>query len=202
MQSTIQAPTPSPLLSIAGFRKITPKQSHSLIDSGIIYEGEPVELLEGYLVEKGMRNPPHDGAVTRVSARLPRLLPGGWILRVQCATSLKESEPEPDGAVVRGDETSYDSRLPEASDFGIAIEVSDSTLAFDRLDKGRIYARAGIPEYWILNIPDRQIEVYTQPNSAADIPHYSNRGVHPHGSTFTFQLDGQTITLAVADFLP
>ncbi|MFO0806519.1 MAG: Uma2 family endonuclease [Gemmataceae bacterium] len=202
MPSTLQAQTPSSLLSVAGFRKITPKQYHKLMDSGIIYEGEPIELLEGYLVEKGMRNPPHDGAVTRLSARLPRFLPGAWILRVQCAISLNDSEPEPDGAVVRGDETSYDTRLPEASDFGIVIEVSDSTLAFDRLDKGRIYARAGIPEYWIINIPDRQIEVYTQPDVAADPPKYASRVAHPHGSAFTFQLDGQVVSITVADFLP
>ena len=202
MQSTIPVPTPSSLLSVAGFRKITPKQYHKLIDSGIIYEGEPVELLEGYLVEKGMRNPPHDGGFRRLTSRLPRLLPAGWVLCVQCAISLKDSEPEPDGAVVRGDETSYDSRLPEASDFGIAIEVSDSTLAFDRQDKGRIFARAGIPEYWIINIPDRQIEVHTLPNEKADPPHYASRAVFPHGSTLAFQLDGQTVQLAVADFIP
>ncbi len=202
MQSTIQTPTPSSLLSVAGFRKFTPTQYHKLIDSGVIYEGEPVELLEGYLVEKGVRNPPHDGGIRRLSNRLPRLLPAGWFLSVQCAISLTDSEPEPDGAIIRGDETSYDSRLPEASDFGIAIEVSDSTLAFDRQDKGRIYARAGIPEYWIINIPERQIEVHTLPNETADPPHYSSRAVYPHDSTLAFQLDGQTAQLAVADFLP
>lgn len=202
MPTTLQTQTPSSLLSVAGFRKITPKQYHSLIDSGIIYEGEPIELLEGYLVEKGMRNPPHDGGIRRLSNLLPRLLPPGWTLSVQCAISLKDSEPEPDGAVIRGDETSYDTRLPEASDFGIAIEVSDSTLAFDRSDKGRIYARAGIPEYWIINIPDRQIEVYTQPNSTAALPHYAGRALHPHGSAFTFQLDGQSVSITVADFIP
>jgi Uma2 family endonuclease len=202
MQSTIQAPTPSSLLSVAGFRRITPKQYHALIDSGIIYEGEPVELLEGLVVKKSRRGPRHDGAATRLMNRLPGLLPAGWMLSVQCAISLNDSEPEPDGAVVRGDETSYDSRLPEAADFGIAIEVSDSTLAFDRSDKGRIYARAGIPEYWIINIPDRQIEVYTQPNSTAALPHYAGRAVYSHGSLLTFQLNGQAIQLVVADFLP
>jgi Uma2 family endonuclease len=202
MPSTLQAQTPSSLLSVAGFRKITPKQYHKLMDSGIIYEGEPIELLEGYLVEKGMRNPPHDGAVTRLGYYLQRLLPAAWILRVQCAISLKESEPEPDGAIVRGGPTSYDTRLPEASDFGIVIEVSDSTLAFDRSDKGRIYARAGIQEYWIINIPDRQIEVYTQPDVAADPPKYASRVVHQHGSAFAFQLDGQVVSINVADFLP
>jgi len=200
MPSTTQVP--SSLLSVVGLRKFTPRQYHTLGDIGVIREGEPVELLEGYLVEKGRRGSRHDGGATRLSYRLPRLLPAGWVLFVQCAISLTDSEPEPDGAVIRGDETSYDTRLPEASDFGIVIEVSDSTLAFDRSDKGRIYARAGIPEYWILNIPDRQIEVHTQPNSTAEIPHYVNRAEHPHGSTFTFHLDGHAITPAVADFIP
>lgn len=195
--------SPPPLLSMAGFVTFTPEQYHKLIDSGVIQEGEPVELLEGYLVEKPMRNPPHDGALTRLTYRLPPRLPPGWVTRIQCAVSLADSEPEPDGAVVRGDDTSYDARLPTASDFGVVVEVSDSSLAFDRRDKGRIYARAGIPVYWVVNIPDRRVEVYTDPDPAANPPAYRTRTDHTTGDAVPLFLDGQAAGgVPVSDLLP
>jgi Uma2 family endonuclease len=203
MNATTRPASPPPLLSAAGFKKFTPAQYHALIHSGIIMEGEPVELLEGYLVEKGMRNPPHDGAVTRLTNRFSRRLPPNWVGRFQCAVSLGESEPEPDGAVVRGDDTSYDTRLPTASDFGIVIEVSDSTLAFDRRDKGRIYARAGIPVYWIINVAERQIEVYSDPDPAANPPVYRTRTDYLPGAAAPITLGGVVAgTIAVNDLLP
>lgn len=186
---------------MAGFKRFTPAQYHALIHSGIIQEGEPVELLEGFLVEKGMRNPPHDGAVTRLTNRLPRRLPADWVTRIQCAISLGESEPEPDGAIVRGDDTSYDTRLPSASDFGIVIEVSDSTLVFDRRDKGRIYARAGIPAYWIVNVADKQIEVYSDPDTNANPPAYKTRTDYKPGDAVPITLDGQLAGIVPASEL-
>ncbi|HXD85363.1 MAG TPA: Uma2 family endonuclease [Urbifossiella sp.] len=188
MSAGMQAPTS--LLSIGGFRRFTASQYHKLIDTGIIYEGEPVELLEGYLVEKGIRNPPHDGAITRLTNLLPPLLPPGWITRIQCPISLGPSEPEPDGAVVRGNYSSFDHRLPLAADFGIDIEVSDSTLSFDRGDKGRIYSRTGIPVYWIVNVAERQIEVYSDPDSASNPPAYLTRTDYKPGQDVPILLDG------------
>ena len=112
------------------------------------------------------RNPPHDAALQKGMKKWLRLLPPGWDLCVQSAVTLTESEPEPDFAVVRGDETAYLTRHPNAADIGLVVEVSDSALPGDRDDKGRIYAQAGIPCYWIVNINDRQIEVYTAPSGA------------------------------------
>ena len=202
MNATTRAASPPPLLSLAGFKRFTPAQYHALVHNGIIQEGEPVELLEGYLVEKGMRNPPHDGSVTRLTNRLPHRLPTGWVTRIQCAISLSDSEPEPDGAVVRGDDTSYDARLPTAPDFGIVIEVSDSTLAFDRRDKGRIYARAGIPVYWIVNVADRQVEVYMNPDTTANPPAYTTRTDYAPGNAVPITLDGAAAgTIAVSDLI-
>jgi Uma2 family endonuclease len=202
MSTPARPASPPPLLSVAGFRKFTPEQYHKLIDSGIVMEGEPIELLEGYMVEKAMRNPPHDGSVTRLTNRLPRRLPAGWVTRIQCAVSMTDSEPEPDGAVVRGDDTSYDTRLPAPADFGIIIEVSDSSLAFDRRDKGRIYARAGIPVYWIVNVADRQVEVYSDPDAAANPPAYRTRTDYRPGDAVPITLDGKVVgTIPVSDLL-
>lgn len=201
--ATTGTQSPTPLLSVAGFRKLTPAQYHKLIDTGIIMEGEPIELLEGYMVEKAVRNPPHEMSLRRLTARFPRLLPPGWFVQVQGAIALGESEPEPDGAVLRGDETTCDGRLPTAADVAALIEVSDSTLAFDRRDKGRIYARAGIPVYWIINIPERQIEVYTNPDPAANPPAYTTRTDYIISDAVPVVLDGGTVaTIPVADLIP
>ncbi len=196
-------PTPLSLMAVAGFRRLTVAQYHKMLDAGILMEGERVELLEGYLVEKHVRNPPHDGAVTRLINRLPRHIPAGWVARFQCAVTFTESEPEPDGAIVRGDLTTYDSRHPAPGDFGIVIEVSDSSLAFDRREKGRIYARAGIPVYWVVNVADRQVEVYTDPQPAAAPPAYAARTDYLPGQDVPIVLDGRIVAaVPAADLLP
>src|SRR5437764_11230931 len=152
--------------TVAGFRRFTVSEYHRLIELGILTEDDNLELLDGYLVHKTSRNPPHDAAIQKGLKKWLRLLPPGWDLRVQSAITLTESEPEPDFAIVRGDETVYVSRHPAAADIGLVVEVSDSTLPGDRDDKGRIYARAGLQCYWIVNLNDRQIEVYTAPSGA------------------------------------
>ena len=202
MNATTRPASPPSLLSLAGFKRFTPAQYHTLILSGIIQEGEPIELLEGYLVEKGMRNPPHEMSLRRLTARLPRHVPG-WFLQIQGAIALGESEPEPDGVLLRGDETACDGRLSTVADMGLIIEVSDSTLAFDRRDKGRIYARAGIPEYWIVNVVDRQAEVYADPDTAADPPAYRTRTDYRPGQDVPVALDGAVVAvLPASDLIP
>ncbi len=202
MNATTRPPSPPPLLSLAGFKQFTPAQYHKLIDSGVIMEGEAVELLEGYLVEKGMRNPPHEMSLRRMTARLPRHAPG-WFLQVQGAIALGASEPEPDGVLLRGDETTCDGRIPTVADIGLVIEVSDSTLAFDRRDKGRIYARVGIPVYWIINVVDRQIEVYTNPDATANPPAYRTRTNYAITDAVPVVLDGVAAgTIPVSELLP
>src|SRR5438128_1194075 len=137
--------------TMAGFRRFSVAEYHRLIQTGILTEDDNLELLEGYLVCKMSRNPPHDATIQKATKRLFRVLPAGWDLRIQSAVTLPDSEPEPDFAVVRGDETAYRAHHPGPPDVGLVIEVADSTLPGDRDDKGRIYARAGIPTYWIVN---------------------------------------------------
>jgi Uma2 family endonuclease len=127
--------------TMAGFRRFSVAEYHRLIQLGILTEDDNLELLEGYLVHKMSRNPPHDAAIQKGNKKWLRLLPAGWDLRVQSAVTLSDSEPEPDFAIVRGDEAAYATRHPTAADVGLVVEVSDSTLPGDRDDKGRIYAR-------------------------------------------------------------
>jgi Uma2 family endonuclease len=170
---------------------------------GFLTEDDAVELLEGCLVLKKPRNPPHDGTLHWVHKRVAKVLPQGWDLRVQSAVRLSDSEPEPDVAIVREDPAGYTMRHPTAADVGLLIEVSDSSLAGDRTDKGRIYACAAIAHCWILNLVDRQVEVYASPTGPTAMPVYSQRQDYRLGQTVMLTLDGRAIAdIAVQDLLP
>jgi Uma2 family endonuclease len=188
---------------MAGFRRFSVAEYHRLIELGILTEDDNLELLEGYLVHKMSRNPPHDAAIQKGTKKWLRLLPPGWDLRVQSAITLTESEPEPDFAIVRGDENLYVSRHPIPAHIGLVVEVSDSTLPGDRDDKGRIYAGAGISCYWIVNLNDQQVEVYTSPSGLVPDPRFGNRVDHRAGDNISLVLEGTTvIQVAVQDLLP
>jgi Uma2 family endonuclease len=187
----------------AGFRRFSVPEYHRLIELGVLTEDDNLELLEGYLVHKMSRNPPHAAALQKGNKKLLRLLPAGWDLRVQSAITLPESEPEPDFAIIRGDENAYLMRHPTASDVGLVVEVSDSSLLGDRDDKGRIYAHAGIPCYWIVNINDRWIEVYTSPSGPVADPKFAQRVDHRPGDNISLVLGNDApILVAVQDMLP
>src|SRR5579872_4886321 len=113
---------------MAGFRRFSVAEYHRLIELGILTEDDNLELLEGYLVHKMARNPPHDGTMHQVLDVLGAHLPVGWKARTQSALTLSDSEPEPDLAVVRKDANGYRTRHPSPADAGLLIEVSDSTL--------------------------------------------------------------------------
>jgi Uma2 family endonuclease len=113
------------------------------------------------------------------------------------------SEPEPDVAVVRGNRRDYLERHPEPRETGILVEVPDSTLRHDRGFKKRIYARDRTPVYWIVNLVDRQVEVYTDPTGPADVPDYRQRQDYKPGEDVPVVIDGQEVgRIPVAELLP
>jgi Uma2 family endonuclease len=156
-------------------RRFTVDEYHRMLEKGILGEGDPIELLEGWLVFKMGRNPPHDLVLTLAEEEVGNLLPDDWFRRIQMAITTPDSEPEPDLAVVRGPRRRYGSRHPGPQDIAFLAEVADATLQSDRLVKGRIYARANIPIYWILNIPDAIVEVYTDPTGPIPSACYRSR---------------------------
>lgn len=200
----IATPPQLPLLGTqAGFRRFSVPEYHKLTEIGVLTEDDNLELIEGYLVLKMSRNPPHDGTIQIEAQAIQAALPAGWTVRVQCAVTLPDSEPEPDIAVVRGNVRSYIARHPGINDIGALIEVADSTLTGDRLDKGRIYARASVPIYWIVNLIDRQIEVHEQPSGPTAAPAYAKVTTYRLGDLIPLVLDGNQITtFAVQDLLP
>ena len=188
---------------LAGFKRFTVAEYQNLVRTGAVAEDDDLELIEGYLVYKMGHNPPHDGTLYAVQDILVGFAARGWVYRTQMAFTLPDSEPEPDLVVARGDRRTYFARHPGPADVGIVIEVADSSLAADRADKHRIYARAGVPEFWIVNIPDRQIEVYTDPRPTADPPVYAARRDYRAGDAVPVVLDGARVgAVAVADVLP
>jgi Uma2 family endonuclease len=111
------------------------------------------------------QNPPHASSVSRVRRRVDKFLPDTWTMRVQAPITLSDSEPEPDITLARGEEGTYDKRHPEPADIGVLMEVGDSTVLDDRRYKGILYAQEKVPEFWLINIPARRVEVYTKPRA-------------------------------------
>jgi Uma2 family endonuclease len=136
-----------------------------LVNLGV-FEGEPLELIGGQLVVAEPQGSYHASAIDKVGYAVRALVPTGWFVRVQGPVSLDdESEPEPDLAVVPGRPGDYRESHPVHP--VLVIEVAESSLTFDRTRKGSLYARAAVPEYWIVNLVDRILEVYRDPEPDA-----------------------------------
>ena len=135
---------------------------HQMIEAGILDEDDRVELLEAKVVCMSPQRPFHAASVQRSSRLLFQLLSDRAEIRVQLPVILG-NDSEPDLAVVRFDAHEYSFRHPEASDIYLLIEVADSTIAEDRKQKARIYAKNRVLEYWILDLQKRQVYVFRQP---------------------------------------
>jgi Putative restriction endonuclease len=173
--------------------RLSVSQYHAMLQAGIIDEDTQIELLEGILVAKMAKNPPHRISTKLIREALENITPEGWYVDSQEPITLVNSEPEPDIVIVRGKTTDYRDRHPAASDVVLVIEVSDATLERDRTIKQRIYARAGIAIYWILNLRDQQLEVYTQPiNQSESEPKYQQHQIFKETESVTvYWQDGE-----------
>jgi Uma2 family endonuclease len=137
---------------------------HRMVETGLLTGSDRVELLEGQIVEMNPQLPPHAATTQRAFRYLDRLLETVAYVRMQLPVTLKpKSEPEPDIAVVRIDANEYGDRHPTPEDIFLIIEVADSTLLGDRRQKASIYAKAAIPDYWILDVNARQVYVFREP---------------------------------------
>jgi Uma2 family endonuclease len=131
---------------------------------GILTPEDRVELIEGELIQKAPSGPEHAGAVEGLTDSLVRLVADRASVRVGLPIRLGDhSEPEPDLALVTRRQDRYRHAHPTAQDVLLLIEVAQSSLAFDRTAKLRLYAAQGIREYWIVNLPERCIEVCRAP---------------------------------------
>ena len=183
--------------------RLSIEQYHAIIQAGILTDDDSVELLEGWLVFKMPKNPPHRATTRLVRTALENILPAGWYVDSQEPITLSNSEPEPDIVVVRGDTRQYLDRHPGAEDIALIIEVSDTTLQRDRTVKKRIYARAGIAIYWIVNLVEEQVEMYSQPLVEVEQPDYSQRLDFGRSAVIPIIIEGIEIgAIAVDALLP
>lgn len=154
-------------------KRWTVDEYHQMIERGVILEGSPLELLDGMLVYKDrgeggrpMTYGPRNATCVRRLAELnDRLTPHGFHMRNQLPITIQpDHEPEPDGAVIKGDYNDYAARHPGPGECVLVIEAADSSLDRDRRFKQAVYARAGIASYWIVNLRNDTVEVYEQPD--------------------------------------
>jgi Uma2 family endonuclease len=143
-------------------RRWTRAEYDRLIGVGILRPGDPVELLGGELMVAEPQGSRHYTSVGLVEDALRAAFGVGWVIRSQGPLALDdESEPEPDVAVVPGTWRDYSDEHPARP--VLVVEISDSSLSLDRERKGSLYARAGLDDYWIVNLVERVLEIYREP---------------------------------------
>jgi len=177
-------------------QRLTVPQFHRMLDEGIIREGEPIELIDGLLVHKDRRDaegaamthgPRHAAAVRRLQELDSLFRARGAHMRTQLPVTLSDVlEPEPDGAVVIGGPEDFSLQHPTRESVLLAIEVAASSLAYDRSTKLEIYASAGIPTYWIVDLVDDVLEVYQEPDQGA--ASYKERRTFGHREQFSLSV--------------
>jgi Uma2 family endonuclease len=174
-----------------------------LVDLGVLREDDPIELIGGQLIVAEPKGNPHAVAVGLALEALGAAFGRGWVVRVQDPVALDdESEPEPDLVVVRGTHRDYLGGHPHRP--ALVVEVAESSLAFDRDHKGSLYARAGLADYWLVNLMERVLEVYREPVadvSAAFGWGYAGREVLDSRRSVS-PLAAPSSPIAVADLLP
>jgi Uma2 family endonuclease len=181
----------------------TAEAFYRLLDAGY-FDGRRVELIDGEIVEMPSQKNYHGAALTRTADALKVAFGTGYWVRVQLSLDLSpRSVPDPDVAVIQGSPVGITPTTPNPTSALIVAEVSDTTLGTDRNWKSHLYAAAGIADYWIVNLVQRQLEVYRNPVSDASAPfgaRYADRVIFDPGDNVT-PLATPT-PVAVADLLP
>lgn len=194
-----------------GVMSFSVDQYHRMIETGILREGEPAELIDGLVLRKDrsageesemIHGPQHAMVLTCLSRLLDRAVESlGAHVRNQLPVTLsKNTEPEPDLAVAAGQPDDFQDRHPGPDSVLAVIEVAESSLTFDRTTKQAIYAAANIPVYWIVNLVDHRLEVFEEPSTERQV--YAQQSAFDPGETVTLPI-GTTgeVSLNVADFL-
>jgi Uma2 family endonuclease len=203
--AVVASPPPAvgPPLYLDRLYRFTVDQCQAMLRANILEERRGVELLDGLLVVSPMIGDAHRTAVNKTGKRLNRLVADPLNSQSQNPIRLGGgSQPEPDYCIFRGSDADFAARPPGPTDLLLVVEVADSSLASDRRDKGRLYAAAGVAVYWVVNLVDGQVEVYTDPRPDADPPQYAARTDYRADGTVPLALDGVTVTVPVADLLP
>lgn len=202
--STVDSTTPAAPEWRPSPYRLNLEQYERMVEEGILDTSHRVHLVNGILVEKMTQSDPHCTADDLCGEALRQVIPPGWYIRAGKPVRLPgygehpDSKPEPDRCVVRGTIRDYSRRTPGPADVGLVVAVADSSLRDDR-EMARIYGRAGIPVYWIVNLVHRQVEVYTRP-----VPDgYAESALYKPGDSVPVVIEGHPVGLvAVDEILP
>jgi len=181
----------------------TREEYYKMAEAGVFRPGERVELIGGRIVTMSPQNSPHATTLTLAHEELRTLFGTGYVVRIQLPLDLNpSSQPEPDIAVVRGSIRDYASAHPTTA--LLVVEISESTLTFDQREKGSLYASASVPEYWVMNLLDRRLEVYRDPVAmTGQLDGYGYRScTHYFAADAMVPLAAPHGTIKVADLLP
>lgn len=190
----LPAPSTPSALTPESYR-LSVAQYHAMARSGIFRSGERIELIEGLLVRKMTVNNAHIFATGYLCDLLVPWARAGWFVNCQMPITTKDSEPEPDIAVVRGDRRQFlvQDCKPGPAEIEFLIEVSDSSLVYDQTTKLQLYARANIPRYWIVDVEGHQVSVYSDPTGPSGAPTYQHRQNFVPGQEIPVLLAGQEV---------
>jgi Uma2 family endonuclease len=177
-------------------RLFTVEEYHRMGEAGILGEDERVELIEGEIVQMAPIGTRHLGCVINANRLfITRLGDRAVVSPQNPVVILPRSEPQPDLLLLRPLDVSYSRERPASQHVLLAVEVADTTVRFDRLVKGRLYARAGIPEFWLCLVGESAIEVYRGPSADG----YAHMTVHGPGELVS-PLAFPDVSFAVNDF--
>jgi len=176
-----------------------------MVRSGAFTKRDRLELIEGYLVAKMTQYPPHTTACELCRTAFERIIPAGWHPRSEKPLRIpsRASMPEPDLALARGEIRDYAARHPEPADVALVVEVADSSLDDDRNVMARVYGGGGVALYWIVNLVDAQVEVYSVPSGPTEPVGYRHCEVYRPGQDIPVIIEGTEVgRIPVADLLP
>jgi Uma2 family endonuclease len=189
--------------------RFTIEQVDAMIRAGILPEDGRTEMLEGVIYWEMPKNTPHMVSLSRLCKFLYRVVPDGFTVMPEPTIAIpwpgrptRGSLPEPDAIITMGDPDSYDRRI-EPGDIAIVFEVADTSLREDRTGKKRRYARAPIPVYWLINLHDRQVEVYSDPSGPGRSPDYRTTTSFAEDQEVPLVLAGREVgRIVVRELLP
>jgi len=194
--------------SLLDFRhRITVEEYHRMAEAGVFGPEPRLELLEGVLIDKMRKNPPHVLATNLLGDLFHHLRPrgSGYCISMGNPVTIedRDGEPEPDAMILRGNLRDYTGRRRTPADVALVIEVASTSYAFDRSSKWVTYAGARVPIYWIVDLGRRRLEIHSEPAGQGETAYYGLTQILGQDDEVALVLDGREIArFAVREILP
>jgi Uma2 family endonuclease len=203
--SPVREESSGPLLDFR--HRITVEEYHRMAEAGVFGPEPRLELLEGVLIDKMTKNPPHVVATDVLGELLHHLLSrgSGYCISMGNPVTIedRDSEPEPDAMILRGNLRDYTSRRHTPADAALVMEVANTSYAYDRYSKWVTYAGARVPIYWIVDLGRRRLEIHSGPAGQAETAYYGLTRILGQDDEVALVLDGREIArFAVREILP